>query len=118
MEVHFVHQADDGTLGVIGVMIEGGGANALFDRIMEKAPAAEGEAELGAAAARDLLPDDKSDFRYQGSLTTPPCSEIVSWSVMQDPIRVSDGAIARFRELHDGNARPLQPLNRRYLLKE
>ncbi len=118
MEVHFVHKADDGALAVIGVMMEGGGENALFDSIMAVAPEDIATAEMGEADARALLPDDKSDFRYQGSLTTPPCSEIVSWSVLQAPVSVSDQAIERFRALHDGNARPLQPLNRRYILAE
>ncbi|ANK79564.1 MAG: hypothetical protein TEF_01210 [Rhizobiales bacterium NRL2] len=118
MEVHFVHAAEDGRLAVIGVMMSGGGANGLFERVMDAAPAAKGEAALGAADARALMPGDDDFFRYQGSLTTPPCSEIVLWSVMEGSVAVSDGAIAKFRDIHAMNARPLQPLNRRYVLQD
>lgn len=118
MEVHFVHAAGDGRLAVIGVMMSGGGANGLFERVMDAAPAAKGEAALGAADARALMPGDDDFFRYQGSLTTPPCSEIVLWSVMEGAVAVSDAAIAKFRDLYAMNARPLQPLNRRYVLQD
>lgn len=38
-------------------------------------------------------------YRYMGSLTTPPCSEIVTWTVMKTPIRISSGQLAAFREV-------------------
>lgn len=118
MEAHFVHRGEDGGLAVIGVMMTGGGSNELFERIMASAPAEPGEAPLGPADAADLLPRDDDYYRYQGSLTTPPCSEIVLWSVMERAIAVSDAAIAKFRALYPMNARPLQALNRRYVLED
>ena len=39
--------------------------------------------------ANDLLPADKSSYRYHGSLTTPPCSENVHWIVLQKPVEIS-----------------------------
>lgn len=116
MEVHFVHKAASGELAVLGVMIEGGGRNQLFDAIIGAAPRVTGEAATGMRDPSALLPSDPSFFRYQGSLTTPPCSETVLWTVLSQPIQVSDAQIDAFQALYAMNARPLQALNRRYVL--
>ena len=119
MEVHFVHKADDGALAVVGVMMERGGTNALFNAVMTGTTVAgpDGFTLLGNYDLQDLLPEDRSIFRYQGSLTTPPCSEVVLWSVMQNPIKVSDEAVDAFEAIYPMNARHLQPVNRRFVLQ-
>ncbi len=117
MELHFVHKAHDGTLAVLGVMMNGGGGKGLFDEIVTLAPADKSLAEFGKVDPYKLVPDTKGRFyRYQGSLTTPPCSQIVLWTVLEQPIQVSDDAIRLFQSIFPMNARPLQPLNRRYVL--
>lgn len=117
MEVHFVHRSAAGKLAVIGVMLTGGGAPGLLDRIMEAAPHEPGKAPGGHIDPAALIPAAGGSYwRYQGSLTTPPCSEIVSWTVMKQPVQVSDSAIAAFQAMIEPDARPLQPLHRRYLL--
>jgi carbonic anhydrase len=118
MEVHFVHKAEDGSLAVLGVMLQGGGDNGLFDAVMGAAPKEKAEVALGAADAGGLLPASSSYFRYQGSLTTPPCSETVLWTVLKDPVVVSDTQIEAFKSLFEMNARPLQNANRRFILSE
>ena len=60
-----------------------------------------------------LLPQDRSYFRYQGSLTTPPCTEGVDWFVMAEPVEVDADLIDRFRQVMGPNVRPLQPDNAR-----
>ena len=62
-------------------------------------------------------PASGSAFRYEGSLTTPPCSETVHWTVMATPVTASPSQLAAFGALFPHNARPVQPLNRRYVLK-
>ena len=52
-----------------------------------------------------------------GSLTTPPCSEGITWSVMRSVIEASPDQIRQFAALFANNARPVQVRNRRYLLQ-
>ena len=41
-----------------------------------------------------LLPKNKDDYyRYNGSLTTPPCYESVIWTVFKDPITMSQAQV-------------------------
>lgn len=54
-------------------------------------------------------------YHYQGSMTTPPCSETVHWYVMETPAHVATSMAANFHELFPSpmNSRPLQELNGR-----
>jgi ATP-dependent helicase/nuclease subunit B len=64
-------------------------------------------------AATDLMPANKSYFTYSGSLTTPPCSEIVTWIVMENHIQASAAQIHDFEALEHENARPVQAIEGR-----
>ena len=119
-EMHLVHQNGDGQLAVVGVLLREGDANEALAPVWELMPA------LRAAAApmpvsldlMALLPENRSAWRYAGSLTTPPCTEGVSWLVMTQPVTLSAAQIATFNALYDGNYRPVQPLNDRVLVRE
>jgi len=118
MEAHFVHQASDGSLAVVGVMFAEGANNTNLDPIWWSAPTSKGKASVAFKLnIENLLPTNRSSYRYQGSLTTPPCSEIVDWTVLQTPMTVSKAQIAAFRALFGDNARPTQPHYRRYVLE-
>jgi carbonic anhydrase len=118
MEVHFVHAAADGRLAVVGVFMQPGRKNAAFAAIMQVAPRTEGEKTLEQPIdPRQFLPASKALFRYKGSLTTPPCSEVVDWNVFEQPIEVAEADIKAFQAIFSMNARPLQPVNRRFLLR-
>lgn len=118
MEAHFVHAAPDGRLAVVGVLMVAGKTHKGFAHIMREAPKKAGEATLKAALSpRDFLPKARAFYRYQGSLTTPPCSEVVDWNVLGATIEVAEADIAAFKALYPMNARPLQAPNRRFLLK-
>lgn len=111
-EVHFVHAADNDSLAVIGVFIEEGAANDALTPFWDDLSAIE-DAPVDSIDVDALLPDDKTYYTYDGSLTTPPCSEIVTWLVMQTPITMSAEQLDALRAVHDDNARPVQPLNDR-----
>ena len=119
MEAHFVHRADSGALAVVGVLMTTGKPNAAFSRIVSTMPAQEGPA-VKADARIDpnaLLPARRGYYRYPGSLTTPPCAEIVEWLLLTNPIQVAEANVASFAKLYPMNARPAQKDNRRYVLQ-
>lgn len=61
---------------------------------------------------------DKSEFwSYDGSLTTPPCTEGIKWTVFSDIQPISQAQLDAFKALWGqyGNARATQPLNGRDL---
>lgn len=118
MEVHFVHRNDQGNLAVVGALMTGGGSNATFSKIVAAMPQKKGEApaDRGIDAHR-LLPARHGYYRYSGSLTTPPCSEIVDWHLLTTPIAVSGADIAAFAKLYPLNARPVLSPNRRFVLR-
>lgn len=119
MEAHLVHRSADGKLAVLGVMIDAGAENAALGAIFAAMPKREGP-EISANATFDpgaMLPNGRSAFRYHGSLTTPPCSEGLTWTVFREPITASPGQIAAFAALYPNNARPVQPMNDRVLIE-
>jgi carbonic anhydrase len=117
LEAHFVHANANGDLAVIGVMMQPGQGNDLFSRIMTAAPRQEGERPVGSIVnPRELISATEHFLRYQGSLTTPPCSEIVVWTVLETPVTVSQSDIDAFAALFPMNARPLQDAYRRFIL--
>lgn len=63
-------------------------------------------------------------YRYDGSLTTPPCYETVIWTVLLEPLKLSLQQLHAFRFLHDEKAhlmqntyRPVQKLGTRKLFR-
>ena len=119
MEMHLVHESENGVLAVIGVLIKSGSINTAFIPFWHYLPSASGESEQINEVilnAFDLLPSTKHTYRYNGSLTTPPCSEGVKWFVLTTPIEMSQSQIAAFKAIMSGNNRPVQPLNGRELL--
>lgn len=54
-----------------------------------------------------------ADPAFDGSLTTPPCSEGVAWFLMQEPVEASKAQMDKFMSIFGANARPVQPLNGR-----
>ena len=106
-------------MAVIGVMIMEGAQNPAYEPILAHMPAEEGEPQVVSGTtvnAGDLLPADRGYYRYNGSLTTPPCTEGVTWFVMAAPVELSAEQIATFQSLYDDNYRPVQPLNERTFL--
>ena len=120
MEMHLVHSAADGSLLVIGVLIEPGRTNSVLAPIFNHLPEAPGETHpVANVRIDDLLPDDVSSYRYMGSLTTPPFTEGVRWIVLAHPITLSKHQIHAFQELfEEGNSREVQPLNDRKILSD
>lgn len=121
MEIHLVHAADANRLAVIGIMLQSGPDNPFLDRFWEAIPAtADGKAQWsGDINILDALPGDRTFYTYSGSLTTPPCSETVTWLVMKQPLTVSKTQVEKFSKLFGGPTnRPVQPLNGRVIVEQ
>ncbi|WP_193367744.1 carbonic anhydrase [Pelagibius marinus] len=118
MEAHFVHKSAEGNLAVLGAFLTPGREHGELKKVWTRLPHKAGQkaSTPGPVDIRLLLPDSRACYRYAGSLTTPPCSEIVDWLVFRDPIEVSAGQIAQFARLYPANARPVQPQHRRFIL--
>lgn len=118
LECHFVHKAGTGALAVTGVFIRPGAANEALKSFFDSMPAKEGpEARTGGTVdTAAILPKNGGYFRYMGSLTTPPCSEGLTWTVHKEPVEASAEQIQKFASLFPNNARPVQRRNRRFLI--
>lgn len=117
MEVHFVHRNLAGNLAVVGALMTAGRPNAAFSKIAAAMPAKAGPpVKMAAADPNQMLPARRSYYRYSGSLTTPPCSEVVNWLLLREPIQVARADIDAFAKLFPMNARPVQKDNRRFVL--
>lgn len=120
-ELHFVHANSQGSLAVLGVLVAKGSANAALEEVIDAAPD-----EVGATAApskakldaNELLPKERTSYRYDGSLTTPPCSEGVNWIVFSVPITASAAELAELARLSGKNNRPVQDLDGRTILTD
>ena len=121
LEAHFVHQAADGSLAVVAVMFEDGKANPIINKIWNKMPKEAGKKSscgLPTTMINDLLPKNKAYYRFEGSLTTPPCSEGVRWFVLKDYMPISKEEVDTFlHTMHHPNNRPVQPANARKVLE-
>ena len=119
MDAHFVHADTDGKLAVLGILFEEGPANPELAKLIAAAPANKADAKTIAGVDFDpngLLPATLDVYRFQGSLTTPPCSEGVNWHVVKQPVTASADQLAAMRAVMGDNARPVQPLNGRLVV--
>ncbi len=116
MEVHLVHVDDSSNIAVIGVLFQEGEVNPFLSTFIDALPA---KAETDTAAGikfslASLFPADMTYFRYAGSLTTPPCTEGVVWTVLKTPVTASKEQLEKMASMMPKeNARPVQPLGDR-----
>ena len=112
MEAQLVHQADDGKLAVVVVLLEAGAENPVIQMVLNHLPLEKGGEVTPPGQGFDvarLLPESRRYFTFMGSLTTPPCTEDVLWLVFKQPQPLSPEQLAIFQRLYKPNARPLQP---------
>jgi carbonic anhydrase len=121
MELHFVHKDVNNQLAVLGLMIKEGASNPYLEKAWNVMPTEETTEDVKLTEPIDLmslLPKDTDSFQYNGSLTTPPCSEAVKWIVLEEPIEMSKEQIDKFRNIFSDNHRPVQSLNERKVKEE
>jgi carbonic anhydrase len=116
LEVHLVHADANGKLAVVGVVMAEGKENPALAALWKYIPTEKGKESAPDGATVDpaaLLPVNRAYFTFPGSLTTPPCSEGVTWFLLRTPLRVSKKEVASFSAVYPDNSRPVQPLNGR-----
>ncbi|MDX1795859.1 MAG: carbonic anhydrase family protein [Hydrogenovibrio sp.] len=120
MELHLVHRDGYGNLAVIGILFQEGKANPTLQKILDHLPKKPGKEEIVSSVTinpNKFFPAKKQFFKYSGSLTTPPCTEGVYWMVFKQPIEASALQLQQMNEAMGENARPIQKLFSRSLLK-
>jgi carbonic anhydrase len=113
MSLHLVHADAAGQLAVVAVLIDAGHENAVVRQLWRNLPKEGGAEERHDDVrinAADLLPRDRGYYTFDGSLTTPPCTENVTWLVLKQPVTVSTDQIAQFSKRYPDDARPTQLL--------
>lgn len=120
LEAHLVHKDKDGNLAVVAVLLQEGEPNPAVATTWSNIPAVkEKEASLDGVEiqAEQLLPANRRYYTFSGSLTTPPCTESVTWLVMVNPMTASKEQIEKFAKLYPNDERPVQPLYGRSVLE-
>ena len=118
--IHLVHKDTEGRLAVVAVLFREGASNRAIKALVEHLPRSK-EKEMTAEQAidaADLLPASRKYFGFAGSLTTPPCTEGVTWFVLRTPATLSKSELGTLAALYPHNARPVQPLNGRAVKAE
>jgi carbonic anhydrase len=114
MVAHFVHKSKEGKLAVIGVMLNEGKDSAAIKTLWANLPPKEMEEFLPPKVMFNpgsMLPKELGFYNYEGSLTTPPCTEGVQFYILKTPAELSKQQLAKFP--FKLNARPVQSLNGR-----
>ncbi len=120
LEAHFVHSDKNGNLAVIALMLDIGNENKTLAQALSKLPEHTGDkfALTTKINAENLLPANQEYYRFNGSLTTPPCSEGVRWFVMKKAVSLSKDQLKLFQlAIHEPNNRPIQMVNARLILE-
>ena len=120
MTMHLVHADDDGKLAVVAVLLQHGEDSPLVRELWKDLPNEKEKEESFDNVQIDLsqiLPPDRGYYTFPGSLTTPPCTENVTWFVLKHPATLSAEEIRRFSQLYRDDARPTQPLYGRVVLE-
>lgn len=120
MELHFVHKNENGALAVVGLLVDEGEVNEETVAYTSKLPS---EVDQPVPYRRQLsnLPPISSDsfsyYRYNGSLTTPPCTEGVRWYILKDTVFSDRAQQSIYQRLIGDDARGPQPINARVILQ-
>ncbi len=122
LEAHFVHTNDKNELAVVSILYQPGGMdNLALVPLVNNMPMKVGDANRLGAKDTELFERNKTVkkyFRFNGSLTTPPCTEGVRWVVMQSRPGLSKRQLLAFQKaLKHSNNRPIQPMNARMVTK-
>lgn len=119
MVLHLMHQGANGKIVGVAVFLKAGASSPLIERIWAHMPTHEGQTAVPGLNLNigELLPTERSYYRYTGSQTAPPCTEGVTWYVLKTPVEIAQRQIDAYAALYPHDARPPQALNGRQVLE-
>jgi carbonic anhydrase len=120
MVAHLVHADANGHSAVVAILFKTGAPNPLLDTLWKNIPSEKGKTVLVSAMSvnvKDLLPSETGYYTYAGSLTTPPCTEGVTWYILKSTASLSEEQLAAISRLYPYDNRPTQKLNHREVLE-
>ncbi|KAL2488713.1 Alpha carbonic anhydrase 7 [Forsythia ovata] len=121
MEVHLVHESMDNKTAVLGIMYKIGRPDSFLSVIKQDLEALVDtpnvERAVGIIDPKLIKFGSRKYYRYIGSLTVPPCTQNIIWTILRKVRTVTRKQVKLIREaVHDAsetNARPIQPINER-----
>ena len=117
---HLVHADADGHLAVVAVVFKAGVSNPLLETLWKNIPSEKDktvEIPTISLNVEDLLPSQHGYYTYSGSLTTPPCTEGVTWYILKATSSLSNEQLTTIMKLYPHDIRPIQKLNHREVLE-
>ena len=112
MEMHLVHAQHEHPehLLVVGVLFKEGNPSTLLQKLIADVPEHAGEHadKDGKLDASAVFKKGEGYYHYEGSLTTPPFSETVTWLVLDQPHDASADQIEAMNRIEGNNARHIQ----------
>ncbi len=120
MEMQIVHKNSAGNLAIIAVIFQEGKDNKYLEKMISHLPTKPNQQKRHRGVMVNpakLFPRNRTFFKYNGSLTNPPCTEGVSWIVFKHPVEASYEQIQKIKGIMGENNRPVQKINARTLLK-
>ncbi|XP_050225412.1 alpha carbonic anhydrase 7-like [Mercurialis annua] len=121
LEIHKVHESKDGKIAVVGIMYTIGRPDSFLLSLEERLRLVVGTKEIETVAGivnpKDIKLGSRKYYRYIGSLTIPPCTENVLWTIFGKVRTASRKQVNLLRvavhDQSDSNARPIQVINGR-----
>jgi carbonic anhydrase len=122
MEMELVHRNSEGKIAIVSLLFRAGDENPVLAPLLDNAPEERTTELLRVSGVvidlPKLVPEGAAYFQYEGSLTTPPCTEGARWYVMEKILSASDEQIERVAELAGGpTQRPVEPLHGRQVIR-
>ncbi|KAF3441998.1 hypothetical protein FNV43_RR15914 [Rhamnella rubrinervis] len=122
LELHIVHLNSRNEIAVTGIVYKYGHPDPFLSRLLEHIKTVDHneELDLGIVNPGMIKFGSRKYYRYIGSLTVPPCTEGVIWTIVKKVRTVSREQVRALREaVHDGfeaNARPTRESDGRNVL--
>uniref|UniRef100_A0A0R0ELX6 Carbonic anhydrase n=1 Tax=Glycine max TaxID=3847 RepID=A0A0R0ELX6_SOYBN len=118
LELHAVHKSSKGEFAVIGILYKIGSPDPFFSKLLNDIKSSvDKDIDVGVINPREIKFKSRPYYRYVGSLTTPPCTEGVVWTIVKKVRTVSSEQLSALKgAVHHGyeeNARPTQELGGR-----